>query len=107
MEHATLEMFISVIIDENENCEPEDDKIFEYKAPEPIDVREDWHQLKESDPSSIFIDKLVLEGCELEISIRKQKESIMVQVGHQGSEDTLDMRISPEKSDTQIAKLIR
>jgi hypothetical protein len=32
VEQATLEMFLSVLLDENENCEPEDHKLFEYNG---------------------------------------------------------------------------
>jgi hypothetical protein len=49
-------MFLSVLLDENENCESEDPKIFEYQGPESYDFEDNWKNLKETEESAVFID---------------------------------------------------
>lgn len=61
VEQATLEMFLSVLLDENENCESEDPKIFEYQGPESYDFEDDWKNLKETDETAVFIDNQYIE----------------------------------------------
>jgi hypothetical protein len=61
IEQATLEMFLSVLLDENENCEVNDPKIFEYQGPESYDFVDDWKNLKETDPAAFFIENQYIE----------------------------------------------
>jgi hypothetical protein len=37
VDHATLEMLVSVLLDENENCRPSDSKLYEYQSSSEID----------------------------------------------------------------------
>ena len=78
IEQATLEMFLSVLLDENENCEIEDQKIFEYKGPESIDIADDWKELKEMDPDALFIDNQYIEECDIVLSIKKFRDSFCI-----------------------------
>jgi hypothetical protein len=80
VEQATLEMFLSVLLDENENCEPEDTKLFEYNGPTSVDVMDDWKDLKGTDPNSLFVEKQYLEECDISITLRKFRDSFNIEL---------------------------
>ena len=107
VEQATLEKFLSVLMDENDNCEAEDSKIFEFGGPPSIDVQDDWKDMKETDPSALFVDNEYLKECELNLTIRKFREAFNIEMSKTGTNEVLEIRISPENGDTQIAKIIR
>lgn len=55
VDQATLEMVVSVLLDENENCQPSDAKLYEYQgsgkgetqALETVQVSENWANIRE------------------------------------------------------------
>ena len=100
-------MFLSVLLDENENCESEDPKIFEYQGPESYDFEDDWKNLKETDESAVFIDNQYIEQCDINLTIRKFRGAFNIELTKPESSEPLEIRIHPDKGDTQLGKIVR
>lgn len=107
IEQATIEMFLSVLLDENENCEVEDPKIFEYQGPESNDYQYSWKDLKETSEESVFIDNQYIKECDINLTIRKFRGAFNIELTKPESEEPLEIRIHPDKGDTQLCKIIR
>jgi hypothetical protein len=95
VDQATLEMFLSVLLDENENCGPTDVKLYEYQGQtsanddaegrnyEPIHVCQRWADIKEikdMKEAAIFVENHELQDCDLTISIAKKREAFNILV---------------------------
>lgn len=100
-------MFLSTLLDENENCEPTDPKLFEYQGAQSLEFEDDWKNLKETDEASVFIDNQLIEECDLNLTIRKFREAFNIVMTKPGSTEPLEIRIHPDKGDTQLNKIVR
>lgn len=123
VDQATLEMFVSVVLDENEEYESNQVSLYEYRSPDSTDneiikvqLKESWNNIQETEGNSTFVKGLVLEN-DVSVTIRKRlngfgvillsKQSQIQQTGDKDYADQgLEINFSPTKGDTQFAKVI-
>jgi hypothetical protein len=95
-DQATLEMFVAVLLDENEHCNTEDEKLFEFEgtqanageAPnkalehQPFireHVSRDWAKILEANEGP-FVRDCVLPGNEMVLSISKKRNAFCIEI---------------------------
>ena len=93
VDQATLEMFLSVLLDENENCGSNDVKLYEYQGQsqgedaeearsyEPIHICQKWSEIKEikeMKEAAIFVDNHMLQECDLILNIAKKRDAFNI-----------------------------
>ena len=80
---ATLEMFVAVLLDENQNCAPGDDKVFEYRGPKvtsgpdlvTVNVCENFAEVQEAADEAKFLRETAIPETDLTLSIRKKRDA--------------------------------
>ena len=112
---------VSVLLDENENCEIGDQKVFEQvilKEPnfKKLDKFESWKQIREITNEAQFLTDFVIPSTELTLSIQKKRNafSIMIQKPESGEvqgindeSGCLEFRVNPHGGDRQISKIVK
>jgi len=95
-DQATLEMFVAVLLDENEHCNSEDEKLFEYEGTQAASggvtnkaleqpfiqehVSRDWANIKEVTEAATFVNDCVLPGNEIVLSISKKRAAFCIEI---------------------------
>lgn len=96
-DQATLEMFVAVLLDENEHCNSEDEKLFEYEGVQAAGelgqnkaleqqalirehVTRDWANIKEVTEAASFVHDCVLPGNEIQLSISKKRNAFCIEI---------------------------
>jgi hypothetical protein len=95
-DQATLEMFVAVLLDENEHCNSEDEKLFEYEGTQAASggvtnkaleqpfiqehVSRDWANIKEVTDAATFVHDCVLPGNEIVLSISKKRSAFCIEI---------------------------
>ena len=96
-DQATLEMFVAVLLDENEHCNSEDEKLFEYEGAEAAGevapnkaleqqpfirehVSRDWANIEEVTEAATFVHDCVLPGNEILLSISKKRSAFCIEI---------------------------
>jgi hypothetical protein len=130
-DQATLEMFVAVLLDENEHCNSEDEKLFEFEdaqsagkaAPnkalehQPFireHVARDWAKILEVNEGT-FVRDCLLPGNEIVLSISKKRNAFCIEIQKPTSDsgageeaaDVLEIRVDPHAGDSQLAKVLR
>ena len=132
VDQATLEMFVSVLLDENEHC-TSDDKLYEYQGTHQDEdgsfiqrtISMNWSGIKETSDSAKFVTNCVLLENEISLSISKKRNAFNIEIRKPrqvASEDGdapatvdratsqsegLEIRVDPSSRDTELAKVIR
>lgn len=136
-DQATLEMFVAVLLDENEHCNFEDEKLFEYEGSQAAGVvapgkalkqqpfiREhivrDWANIKEVTEAATFVHDCVLPGNEILLGISKKRSAFCIEIRKPRAasgaaeepavaqdDDVLEIRVDPLAGDSQLAKVLR
>jgi len=89
VDQATLEMVVSVLLDENENCGPADAKLYEYQgstkgetqALETVHVSENWaniREVKDMKEAAVFVSGHEIQDCDLILSITKKRDAFNI-----------------------------
>lgn len=123
VDQATLEMFVSVLLDENEHCDAEDEKLYEYRGTQVegdpfsrVNVSGDWATIKEVSEAANFVEGTVLPGGELSLSISKKRSAFCIEVnkprpaddvtaesveeGAERPDEALEIRVDPLAGDS-------
>lgn len=137
VDQATLEMFVALLLDENENSGPSDEKVFEYE-PEIQEGDEDedeggcvsaeivdsWLTITEVGEEAEFVTGQEIPGTDLAISLRKRRNAFSItlyrpdfdlDVQNSNSEEeaylsvpgALEFRVDPLAGDSTVAKVVR
>lgn len=88
VDQATIEMFVAVMLDENENWDQNQKHLFEYEGESAVGETKviniekslPWKEIKDVDEAARFVTDCEIRECEALLSIHKSRESFYIKI---------------------------